>query len=169
MLGGNQELAIFKPLNDLEILLDVYIKIETHYDNIFKKLVEENVFGWLSTKGYEKSFITKSTQWMNSSELLKHENANYVVYYLVDEANKQIYIGSAIRLGDRVKIGRKEIPFWNKFRYEIVHPEYHNFLREIEYHSIMSFAKFFSNNGNLSSLELGEYTLVNKDYKFYIK
>ena len=169
LLGGNQELAIFKPLNDLEILLDVYIKIETHYDNIFKKLVEENVFGWLSTKGYEKSFITKSTQWMNSSELLKHENANYVVYYLVDEANKQIYIGSAIRLGDRVKIGRKEIPFWNKFRYEIVHPEYHNFLREIEYHSIMSFAKFFSNNGNLSSLELGEYTLVNKDYKFYIK
>jgi len=50
-----------------------------------------------------------------------------------------------------------------------VHPEYHGFLREIEYHSIMNFAKFFSNNGNLSSLELGEYTLVNKDYKFYIK
>ena len=64
-------------------------------------------------------------------------------YYLVDETNKQIYIGSAIRLGDRVKIGRKEIPFWNKFRYEILHPEYHSFLREIEYHSIMNFAKFF--------------------------
>ena len=38
-----------------------------------------------------------------------------------------------------------------------------------EYHLIMNFAKFFSNNGNLSSLELGEYTLVNKDYQFYIK
>ena len=88
---------------------------------------------------------------------------------MIDETNKQISIASAIHLGDRVKIGRKEIPFWNKFRYEIVHPEYHSFLREIEYHSIMNFAKFFSNNGNLSSLELGEYTLVNKDYKFYIK
>ena len=90
MLGGNQEVAIFKPLNDFEILLDVYIKIETHYDNIFKKLVEENVFGWLSAKGFEKSFITKSTHWMNSSELFKHENANYVVYYLIDETNKQM-------------------------------------------------------------------------------
>ena len=169
LLGGNQEVVIFKPLNDFEILLEVYIKIETPYDNISKKLVEENVFGWLSAKSFEKSFITKSTHWMNSSELFKHENANYVVYYLIDETNKQIYIGSAIRLEDRVKIGRKEIPFWNKFRYEIVHPEYHCFLREIEYHSIMNFAKFFSNNGNLSSLELGEYTLVNKDYKFYIK
>ena len=169
MLGGNQEVVIFKPLNDFEVLLEVYIKIETPYDNIFKKLVKENVFGWLSAKGFEKSFITKSTHWMNSSELFKHENANYVVYYLIDETNKQIYIGSAIRLGDRVKIGRKEIPLWNKFRYEIVHPDYHDFLREIEYHSIMNFAKFFSNSGNLSSLELGEYTLVNKDYKFYIK
>ena len=38
LLGGNQEVAIFKPLNDFEILLDVYIKIETPYDNILKNL-----------------------------------------------------------------------------------------------------------------------------------
>ena len=169
LLGGSQEVVIFKPIDINHILLETFIKIETPYDNIFKRLVEENVFGWLSNTTFENSFITKSTKWMDISELYKHENVNYVVYYLIDDINKQIYIGSAIRLGDRVKPNRQEIPNWNKFRYEIIHPKYHDMLREIEYHSIMNFARFFRNGGNLSSVNLSEYVLVNKDYKFYIK
>ena len=169
LLGGSQEVVIFKPIDINHILLETFIKIETPYDNIFKRLVEENVFGWLSNTTFENSFITKSTKWMDISELYKHENVNYVVYYLIDDTNKQIYIGSAIRLGDRVKPNRPEIPNWNKFRYEIIHPKYHNMLREIEYHSIMNFARFFTNSGKLTSLQISDYTLVNKDYKFYLK
>lgn len=169
LLGGSQEVVIFKPIDINHILLETFIKIETPYDNIFKRLVEENVFGWLSNTTFENSLITKSTKWMDISELYKHENVNYVVYYLVDESNRQMYIGSATRLGDRVKPNRSEIPYWNKFRYEIVHPEYHTMLREIEYHSIMNFARFFANSGKLSSIQISDYTLVNKDYKFYLK
>ena len=169
LLGGSQEVIVFKPVNESTIKLETFIKIETPYDNIFKKLVEENVFGWLSNINFNNSFITKTTKWLDKSELPKHENVNYVVYYLIDDINKQIYIGSAIRLGDRVKPSRPEIPNWNKFRYEIIHPKYHEMLREIEYHSIMNFARFFRNNGNLSSINLSDYVLVNKDYKFYLK
>ena len=169
LLGGSQEVVIFKPIDINHILLETFIKIETPYDNIFKRLVEENVFGWLSNTNFENSFITKSTKWMDISELYKHENVNYVVYYLIDDTNKQIYIGSAIRLGDRVKPNRPEIPNWNKFRYEIIHPKYHDMLREIEYHSIMNFARFFTNSGKLTSMQISDYTLVNKDYKFYLK
>lgn len=169
LLGGSQEVVIFKPIDINHILLETFIKIETPYDNIFKRLVEENVFGWLSNTTFENTFITKSTKWMDISELYKHENVNYVVYYLIDDTNKQIYIGSAIRLGDRVKPNRSEIPDWNKFRYEIIHPKYHNMLREIEYHSIMNFARFFTNSGKLTSMQISDYTLVNKDYKFYLK
>lgn len=169
LLGGSQEVVIFKPINIDHIHLETFIKINTPYDNIFKRLVEENVFGWLSNTSFENSFITKSTKWIDISELYKHENVSYVVYYLVDEINKEIYIGSATRLGDRVKPNRNEIPAWNKFRYEIIHPKYHNILREIEYHSIMNFARFFTNGGKLSSISISDYVLVNKDYKFYIK
>ena len=169
LLGGSQEVVIFKPIDINHILLETFIKIETPYDNIFKRLVEENVFGWLSNTTFENTFITKSTKWMDISELYKHENVNYVVYYLIDDTNKQIYIGSAIRLGDRVKPNRSEIPDWNKFRYEIIHPKYHNMLREIEFLSIMNFARFFTNSGKLTSMQISDYTLVNKDYKFYLK
>ncbi len=169
LLGGSQEVVIFKLQDKNHILLETFIKIQTPYDNIFKRFVEENVFGWLSNANFNSRFITKSTKWMNIDELYKHEDINYVVYYLVDEVNKQIYIGSATRLGDRVKPNRPEIPGWNKFRYEIIHPNYHNDLREIEYHSIMNFAKFFKNNGNVSTMGISDYILVNKDYKYYLK
>ena len=169
LLGGSQEVVVFKTINANTIKLETFIKIETPYDNVFKRLVEENVFGWLSNNQYEKNIITKSTKWLDISELHKHEEENHVIYYLVDEQKKEIYIGSAVRLGDRVKPNRLEIPSWNKFRYEIVHPKFHCLLRAIEYHSIMNFARFFPNMGNISSLNLSDYTLVNKDYKYYMK
>ena len=169
LLGGSQEVVIFKPIDINHINLETFIKIETPYDNIFKRFIEENVFGWLYNDKNHNRIITKSTKWLDISDLYEHEDARYVVYYLVDETNKIIYIGSAMRLGDRVKPGRTEIPQWNKFRYEIIHPKYHNLLRDIEYHSIMNFARFFNNAGNLSNIQISDYKLVNKDYKFYLK
>ncbi len=165
LLGGNQEVVIFDIKKEY-IELKTFIKITTPYDKIFKQLVESNVFGWLS-KIDVTQLITKRSKWLDIKDLKKHENINFVVYYLIDEKNKELYIGSAKTLGDRVKAGRHEIPGWNKFYYEIIHPNYHNLLREIEYHSIMSFARFFENNGKLSTINISEYKLVNKDYKFY--
>jgi hypothetical protein len=63
----------------------------------------------------------------------------------------------------------KEIPGWSKFRYEIVHPRFHSILKEVEDHSIMTFARFFKNQGGLSNCGISDYTLVNKDYKYYRK
>lgn len=168
LTGGNQEVMIFEPLSVNEIKISTFIKVETPYAELFKKLIDENVFGWLS-KDNNKQMITKYTRWFDSNKLSEHEDVPFVVYYLQDEVNKQIYIGSAKRLGDRVKLNRQEIPNWNKFRYEIIHPKFHYQIKEIEYHSIMNFARFFKNNGNLSNINISDYTLVNKDYKYYLK
>jgi hypothetical protein len=129
-------------------------------------MIENNVFGWLSAIE-RNELIIKRTHWIDINELKKHEDQVFVVYYLVDEKKKEIYIGHAKRLGDRVKPRRHEIPGWNKFMYEIISPDFHELLEEIEYHSIMSYARFLNNNGNLSSLKISSYTLVNKDYKYY--
>ncbi len=168
LLGGNQEVLIFNSIDYNTIELETFIKIETVYDNIFKEFVNRNVFGWISKQEYNQ-MITKSTQWFDIKELKRHMDIPYVIYYLIDDINKEIYIGSATKLGDRVKPGRHEISGWNKFRYEIVHPSYHKDLKSIEYHSIMNFARFFKNNGNLRTLDISDYKLVNKEYKFYQK
>jgi hypothetical protein len=163
LLGGNQEVLIFRPVDLRLIELETFIRIPTPYDNIFKRLIEENVFGWLSRPTRDR-LITKSTRWFDKSELAQHQDVQYVVYYLIDEAKKEIYIGSAIRLGDRVKVGRIEIPGWTKFKYEIVHPDYHHLLRRIEFHAINAFASFFKNNGGIICYSVSDYKLVNKSW-----
>ncbi len=164
--GGNQEVLIFKSTDSNTVNLKTYIKVTTPYDNLFKNLVDSNVFGWLS-KEDNNQMVTKYTKWIDCKNIGKHIDQNHVVYYLLDENNKELYIGSAKRLGDRVKINRKEIPGWNKFMYAIIHPNYHKNLKEVEYHTIMSFAAFIKNNGSKSNCGISNYTLVNKDYKFY--
>jgi hypothetical protein len=120
-------------------------------------------FGWLS-KTNRDYLITKSTPWYKSDDLTKHADAAWVIYYLIDEQKKEIYIGSAERLGDRVKIGRPEIPGWNIFRYEIIHPDYHHLLRRIEHLSIGAFSRFFNNNGKIAPFPVSEFKLVNKNW-----
>src|ERR1044072_1216498 len=58
LLGGNQEVLIFKPINSRLIELETFVRVPTPYDNIFKRLVEENVFGWLSETSRDR-LITK--------------------------------------------------------------------------------------------------------------
>ena len=163
LLGGNQEVVIIRPINPNKIEFKTFIKIETPYDNIFKRFVEENVFGWLSSTNRDH-LIVKTTKWFKNNEVSKHEDTPYVIYYLLDDKNKQLYIGSAIRLGDRVKIGRPEIPNWNIFKYDIIHPDYHHLLRRIEYHTIGAFASLMKNNGKINPFEISSYKLVNKNW-----
>lgn len=163
LIGGNQEVLIFRSLNENDIELETFIKIETPYDNTFKRLIDENVFGWLS-KTDKDYLITKSSPWYGLKDLKKHVDAKYVVYYLIDDDRNEIYVGSAIRLGDRVKAGRKEIPGWSKFKYDIIHPDYHHLIRRIEFHTIRAFAGLFENNGNVKHFPVSKYRLVNKKW-----
>ena len=165
-MGGNQEVVIFRQKDIDAIEFIPFIRIETAYDNVFKTFVEQNVFGWLSEQS-ESRLITKYSKWYGVNEIQQHADTAFVVYYLVDDDAKQIYIGSAKKLGDRVKAGREEIPGWNRFMYEIVHPDFHHCLKEVEYHSIMTFAKFLLNNGKKQTINISDYVLVNKDYKYY--
>lgn len=168
LTGGTQEVMCFEPTSLTEIKISTFIKIDTPYAELFSRLIEQNVFGWLSDEE-NSQMLTKHTDWFNINQISQHENVPYVIYYLYDPTNKEIYIGSAKRLGDRVKPKRTEIPGWSEFRYEIVHPNFHNQIKEIEYHSIMNFARFFKNNGNLGTINISDSKLVNKDYKFYLK
>jgi hypothetical protein len=69
---------------------------------------------------------------------------------------KELYIGSATKLGNRVIIGRKEIPGWNKFKYDIIDPKYHHLLVRIEHHTIAAFANIIKNNCKIVSLNISD-------------
>lgn len=161
-----QEALKIRPINDKQIKFEVFIKIETEWNNLFERLAEENVFGWLFNKN-KKYLISKSVNWHNVKDFNKHSNAVNVIYYLANTKKRLLYIGKAENFGNRVKPGRKHQNMpedWNKFRYDIVKPEYSNILEKIEDHTIRAFASILENNKNYPSLQLG-FKLVNANWR----
>ena len=116
LAGGEQEVIKVIEIDKNKFEIESFIKIKSPYSNLFQKLIENNVFAWIDKNEEETKMITKETEWYDITELKNHEDERYVIYYLLDDENKKIYIGSAKRLGNRVKPKRKEIPNWNKFR-----------------------------------------------------
>lgn len=163
----HQEAILFYPINPATIKAEVFIKIENEWNSLFRRLTEENVFGWLFNKD-KKYLISRSTNWMKIKEFKKHINATNVIYYLANTKKKLLYIGKANILGKRVKIGREHqnMPSgWDLFKYDIIKPEYSNILERIEDHTIRTIASILSNNKKYPSLNLEGYKIVNSNWK----
>lgn len=162
---GTDEAITIKCIAKQNIEFETFIKVKTPYDSFFKKLIDLNAFYFIDQTD-NKNFIIKSNDWMPSSKLKDEPDQEFVVYYLIDTVNKLLYIGSAKHLKDRVKLGRSEIPNWNYFRYEVVNPAFAQYLRSIEYHSIMNFATFLNNKAKIKNIDcFSSYKLVNLDIK----
>lgn len=161
-----KEYMVFKRKNNSNtIILKPVIKIKTGYDKIFKKLFDVDFFGWESQSDKEH-IITYNSPWYDKNELKKYSNEAYVIYYLIDEKNKEFYIGSTKKLGTRFTTERDEIPNWNKFRYDRIHHKYYFLLRRIEHHTIGVFKYLMKSklpNSQIIHSDFTGYTLVNKN------
>ncbi len=163
----SQEAILFSPIDSKTIKAEVFIKIENEWNALFRRLTEENVFGWMFAKDKEY-LISRSTNWMKVQEFKKHVNAVNVIYYLVNTKKKFIYIGKANVLGQRVKPGRDHQGMpgdWDLFKYDIVRPEYSNILERIEDHTIRTIASILKNDKKYPSLNLEGYKIVNSNWK----
>jgi len=164
---GEREVMIFQPISYNLIKAKVFIKIENEWNQLFQRLANENVFGWLFEP--EHSYlISESSKWKNVREFSKAKHKNNVIYYLLHTKKKLIYIGKAETLGKRVQPGRAHQGMpgdWDKFRYDVVMPEFQSLLERLEDHTIRSFASVFNNRTGYPSAELSRYTLVNANWK----
>jgi hypothetical protein len=163
-----QEVMVFKRKpNEKYISLVPVNKVKTQFDNIFRKLFDINYFGLNDDdKTTNEHIIIYNSPWYDKTQLSKYSNEANVIYYLVDENNKQLYIGSTKKIGSRFSTERNEIPKWNKFRYDRINPKYNFILRCIEHHTINAFMFFMKNTVKHSKHNnfnfWGDYTLVNK-------
>jgi len=167
LLGGQQEVLLFRVVNPKTIKCEVFIQIKNDWNTLFERLADENVFEWLSDKK-RHYLIAESKSWMSVRDFTKHAAAGNVVYYLANTKKKLLYIGKADHLGKRVKPGSRHqgMPVgWDRFRYDILRPEYAAILDKVEDHTIRAFAHVLkSKNGN-SSLGVGSYRLVNRTWR----
>ena len=169
MQSGQQEVIKIIPIKAEEIKIKEFIVIKNDWNELFKRLVKENVFGWIFDKKEKEYLIQKSTNWISVDKFDEHKNAVNVIYYLAKTKTdeKLLYVGEAKNLGDRVKPGKDHQGMpgdWDRFKYDIIRPEFSNILVRIEDHTIRTIASILKNNQKYSSLEIGDYRLVNKSW-----
>lgn len=168
-LNEGQEVCIFTANKKTkEIDFSVFIKIEDKWNTLFQRLLEENVFDFIFDNKDKEYLIQKSTNWIDVKDFNKHKNALNVIYYLADSKNKLLYVGKAKNLGRRVVPRRKhqEMPeTWDTFKYDIIRPEFSNLLERIEDHTIRTIASILQNTKKYNSLKIGNYKLVNSQWK----
>lgn len=164
---GDREVVILQPINSKEIKVEVFIRIEDDWNDLFQRLANENVFGWIFDKE-KKYLITESSNWKNVKEFKKYKHKANVIYYLAHTEEKLIYIGKAEFLGNRVtpyKPHQRMPEGWDKFRFDVVKPEFSTLLERIEDHTIRSFAAILQNEKDYPSLNISKYKLVNTNWK----
>lgn len=158
-------IELLKKQDEYVLKLSVFIKVNTEYDEYFKALIKSNLIDY-PLNSDNKKVIISATKWMDITELDKHKGQRNIIYYLLKSDNKEIYIGSSYLLENRVTTNKVELPNWDKFRYEVVNPDYTAILRDIEYMIIRNYASILKNKDQIPSLEVGDYSLVNnKCYK----
>lgn len=167
MIAGQQEVLSLRPVSATEIHAEPFIQIETEWSTLFKRLAAANVFESLFTKDKEH-LVERTTSWMSVKEFPRHSEQVSVIYYLLHSDKKLLYIGKANKLGERVVPGRGHQGMegdWDKFKYDVIKPEFGHLLERIEDHTIRTVASILKNSRGFPTLGVGSYTLVNRNWK----
>lgn len=141
---------IFKPLSIHK----------TELTPIFRQLIKDGYLDEYIESAKSQKIFQTSSPWIHKDKLKEKWEHRYVIYYLLDSKNKELYIGKATNMTSRVVEGRKEIPGWDYFRYDILEKKSRSFMDDIERALIESYSGYLDKNRPFPS----EIHLKNKQY-----
>jgi len=166
-----KEILELEHISDGNFKVNVVAKQKTDFDNMFHFMEDKNLFEYW--KGIESGkpdnfFIDYSPHWHRISELPNFGNRVNVIYLLYNSRRKQLYVGKANQLGERVKAGQRRIgldPDWDKFMFFEIAPKYAPFIEQIEAFTIRTYAALLKNRVGVTSLDAKNVKLVNRQLK----
>ena len=147
---------------------------ETDFDEMFRFLEDKNLLKFWKDKDKKKKreniILDYSRKWLNSSEMSKanNKNRNNVIYILYHSLNKNVYVGKADILGQRVKKGVGRIGLkkdLDKFMWFEINPDYNMFLEELEHFLIRTFASILKNDVDIEPIINSKSKLVNRQLR----
>lgn len=130
---------------DPNVYFTCHYRQRPEFSYLFKKIVDSTILRGieLELEGKHDKRI-QTSKWYKKADLNSHLDAVNVIYFLLDQPNKRIYVGEAKSLKSRLGGNRPEIPDWTHFRYEVLPALLEPFRLEIERMIISSFMHLFS-------------------------
>ena len=147
---------------------------ETDFDEMFRFIEDKNLLKFWKDKDKKKKreniILDYSRKWLNASEMSKanNKNRNNVIYILYHSINKNVYVGKADVLGQRVKKGEGRIGLkkdWDKFMWFEINPDYNMFLEELEHFLIRTLASILKNDVDIEPIINSKIKLVNRQLR----
>lgn len=144
--------------------------LAAHYvqEPTFRELFK-NISGTPKFKQIEDSILGKEgiriykQDWKNISELETEIGASNVVYTLLDEKNKKLYIGESKELIPRLKSHIKNYSKWTHYRYDVLPLGTTTKERvAIEKMLIRSYATILKNKRSITTMNISDYELFNE-------
>jgi len=133
------------------------------YLELFKELVKSHTLKIIEDKlNLKGDFQIAKQDWLHRENLKNQIDAKNVIYNLIDTINKQIYIGEAESLINRLNQQRPSIKDWDYYRYDCLPEGLTKSQRvAIERLLIRTFAAFFENKKGIKSMKVSNYSLTN--------
>ena len=152
----------FDAKNKLMYLTAHYVQ-KPLYIELFKEIVKSHVlFNIENVLNSKDDMRIAKSNWKPKSALKNQLEAKNVIYNLINNINKEIYIGEAQSLLTRLNGNRPEIPNWTHYRFDSLPNGLTKQQRvAIERMLIRVFASFIKNSKGIESKDISEYRLTN--------
>ncbi len=135
------------------------------FEYLYKKIADSTILERIQLELQGKATRIIGSGWKTKAELEEIPDAKNVIYYLLDELNRQIYVGKANSLKARLSANRREIPGWTHFRYDQLPDVFSPYLEEVELMIINSFMHLCACDAFAGTPKLiSDYTLRNKKH-----
>ena len=151
-------------VNDKQMLLTAHYVQKSIYNQLFMELSKSHAIEEIENRIFHDSdFRIVKSDWKEKINLKSQIDIKNVIYNLIDTENKEIYIGEAYSLKDRVVENRSEIPSWSHYRFDSL-PEGLTQKQRVAIERLMirTFASFFKNTKSIDSFEVSDFVLKNK-------
>ena len=148
-----------------------YYKQEAYFPEVFKHLIGSPKLKQIEGSIFNNFETIINQDWKKKDELVTELGAKNVIYTLLDEVSKRIYVGETgqdlkIRLADKEHYKNAGIPNWTHYRFEVLPSSIDTKARkEIEDMTIRAYATLFSNTKDVKSFKISDYKLVNRMIK----
>ncbi len=142
-----------------------------YFPEVFKHLIGSPKLKQIETSIFKNFEKIINQDWKERQYLTTELGAKNVIYFLLDDKNKLIYVGETgqdlkTRLSDKEHYKNAGIPKWTHYRFEVLPASIGTKARkEIENMTIRAYATLFSNNKDVKSIKISNYKLVNRKIK----
>jgi hypothetical protein len=140
-----------------------HYQLKPQFPNLFNRLVNSAPLKRISAEILDKDSLSIHKQdWSERNSYKLEVGAHNVIYMLLDEVSKLIYVGEAKDMIRRFNAGHPDIKQWTHYKYNVLPDTLAPYRLTIERMLIRDMACILINKQNIRTFQISEFSLANR-------